>query len=292
MRTLLALAEGVVTSPFKRPHAAAGLPEARLTRGPVDIPRDRLARYGELCGFAPDPRLPLPYPHLLGFPLAMRIMSRRDFPLPLLGLVHTWITIERYAPLTSDDRPEITVYAESLAPHRRGTEVTMVTKARVAGERVWESRSGYLARHARPEPYPDTEAPVAAPLLPAVAEWQLPADLGRRYGAVSGDRNPIHLHPLTARAFGFPRAIAHGMWTFARCLAELDQDRDRDRGASAVTHVRAEFRAPVLLPAVVTYASAADGDAGGGVAGRASGRFQLRSGDRVHLIGETSARSA
>ena len=53
-------------------------------------------------------------------------------------------------------------------------------------------------------------------------EWRLPGDLGRRYAAVSGDRNPIHLYPLTAKALGFPRQIAHGMWSLARCVAALE----------------------------------------------------------------------
>ena len=56
---------------------------------------------------------------------------------------------------------------------------------------------------------------------PVTAQWRVPGDIGRRYAAVSGDRNPIHMHALSAKAFGFPRAIAHGMWTKARCLAAL-----------------------------------------------------------------------
>ncbi|MGW7789257.1 MaoC family dehydratase, partial [Streptomyces tricolor] len=107
--------------------------------------------------------------------------------------------------------------------------------------------------------------------LPVVAEWSLGGDVGRRYGAVSGDRNPIHLYPLTARLFGFPRAIAHGMWTVARCLAA--HGTSGSAGGSAV--VRAEFRAPVLLPGAVAY----------GADGR--GRFELRGpGGRVHVSGE------
>ncbi|WP_406862438.1 MaoC/PaaZ C-terminal domain-containing protein [Streptomyces sp. HUAS MG47] len=270
MRTLLALAGAVAAGPLKRPHPEARLPQVRLTRE-VTVDERRLARYADVCGFSGhgDATVPLPYPHVLAFPLAMRLMSRRDFPLPLLGLVHTWIAVERHGPVTTADRLHLTVHAESLAPHRRGTEITMTTEARVAGELVWESRSGYLARHTTRHDGADP-AP-AAPRLPDVTEWRLPADLGRRYGSVSGDRNPIHLHPLTARAFGFPRAIAHGMWTFARCLAEHDGE---------LTRAQAQFRAPVLLPATVTYA--ADG----------SGAFRLRSGERVHLSGETSARSA
>ena len=34
---------------------------------------------------------------------------------------------------------------------------------------------------------------------PVDAQWRLPGDLGRRYAAVSGDRNPIHMHALPPR---------------------------------------------------------------------------------------------
>lgn len=218
------LVRGAVTSPFKHPgRPGATLPTDRLTLPAAPAAPGPLAAYRDICGFpAPESEpLPLTYPHVLAFPLAMRLMTARRFPLPVVGLVHTWIEIVARRPVQSDEPLELTVYAEELTPHRRGTEVTMVTEARSAGALVWESRSGYLSRHATNATGSTREAD-GSPTLLAVAEWRLPGDLGRRYGAVSGDRNPIHLHPLTARLFGFPRAIAHGMWTVARCLAEAD----------------------------------------------------------------------
>ncbi|MEU8740186.1 MaoC/PaaZ C-terminal domain-containing protein [Streptomyces halstedii] len=323
----VSLLRGAVTSPFKR----AGGPGATLPTGRAVLPAAPtapapLAAYRTLCGFTDPETLPLTYPHVLGFPLAMRLMTERSFPLPVLGLVHTWIEITAHRPPRPEDRLELRVHAAELTPHRRGTEVTMVTEARCAGETVWESRSGYLSRHAASGAAGGTaarsrgatasagapavaaeaappDAPIAGAGLPAVAEWRLPGDLGRRYGAVSGDRNPIHLHPLTARLFGFPRHLAHGMWTVARCLAEAETGagpgtgtRTRpgtgtgagtgtgtrpgtgagtDTGAkdrARIRSVRAEFKAPVLLPATVTYAAAGDA-------------FLLRGGDRVHLTG-------
>ena len=62
---------------------------------------------------------------------------------------------------------------------------------------------------------------------------------------MSGDVNPIHLHPLTAKAMGFPRAIAHGMWTYARTLATLGH-KAIEPGKSTVW-----FGKPVLLPGTV-----------------------------------------
>lgn len=247
----------------RRTHRPGGPPgRADRTGPPRLVPTGlRLLRNGRAAAHVPA---------CAGLPARHAADDGQGFPLPVVGLVHTWIEITRHRTLRPADPLELTVYADGSAPHRRGTEVTLVTEARLAGELVWESRSGYLSRHA-------TRAPVATgapapdpspvPELPAVAEWWLPGDLGRRYGAASGDRNPIHLYALTARLFGFPRAIAHGMWTVARCLAAAPRPDE-------VRWVRADFRAPVLLPATVIYAADPTG-------------FQLRGADRIHLTGTT-----
>ncbi|MFI5976777.1 MaoC family dehydratase [Streptomyces sp. NPDC051452] len=276
------LARGALRSPFKRPGPDAEFPRTRLVLPGLRVDLAKLAAYERVCGFAAAAdgcagvdALPVTYPHVLGFPLAMRLMSGRDFPLPLLGLVHTSIEIVRRAEVPASGEYELAVHIDGLAPHRRGTEATVVTGLRADGDLVWESRSTYLSRHGAG----DGVAPAApgavvreveATPLPVLAEWRLAEDVGRRYGAVSGDRNPIHLHPLTARLFGFPRAIAHGMWTVARCLAA--------HGTPGAAVVRAGFRAPVLLPGAVAYG--ADG----------SGRFDLRgAGGKLHLAGEVRA---
>ncbi|MFG3100109.1 MaoC/PaaZ C-terminal domain-containing protein [Streptomyces sp. NPDC048182] len=266
------LARGALLSPAKRPHPDAGFPRTRLLLPGARADLPRLAAYERVCGFSTGAdTLPVTYPHLLGFPLAMRLMSARAFPLPLLGLVHTSIELTRHTALPVGAAYDVAVHVAGLAPHRRGTEATVATELRDAsGAVVWESRSTYLARHGTPGEESGTAARQEPETLPVRAEWRLGGDIGRRYGAASGDRNPIHLHPLTARLFGFPRAIAHGMWTVARCLAE--------HGTPDAVAVRAAFRAPVLLPATVAYG--ADGD----------GRFELRGGrdearDRLHLSG-------
>ncbi|MEU6768902.1 MaoC/PaaZ C-terminal domain-containing protein [Streptomyces sp. NPDC046853] len=266
------LLRGAILSPLKRPRPDAPLPGDHQTLTGVRPRTADLAAYSRICGYkTPQHTLPLTYPHVLSFPLAMRLMTTRAFPLPLLGLVHTSIEITQHRALTTADSLELSVHAARLTPHRRGTEATLVTEARVDGTPAWTSSSTYLARHRTtattntPGPHPrknDETTP-----LPARTEWQLPPDLGRRYGAVSGDRNPIHLHPATARLLGFPRAIAHGMWTAARCLAEHTEYETPE-----TARVQVDFKAPVLLPSTVTYAAEGPG-------------FELRSGDRTHLSG-------
>lgn len=269
-------ARGALLSPLKRPRPDAGFTRTRLRLSGLRPDPARLAAYEQLCGFPSGTgELAVTYPHVLGFPLAMRLLSARDFPLPLLGLVHTRLDITRHRPLPLGETYELSVLVEELVPHRRGTEAVVVTEVHgEGGALLWESRSTYLARHrtaagdsggsgdAGRAPVP---APEAGEPLPVRAEWRLPGALGRQYAKVSGDRNPIHLHPLTARVFGFPRPLAHGMWTVARCLAA--------HGTPPAVRVEARFKAPVLLPSTVAYAC--DG----------TGAFELRGGERVHVRG-------
>ena len=61
--------------------------------------------------------------------------------------------------------------------------------------------------------------------------------------AVGGDHNPIHTNPVGAKLFGFPTVIAHGMFSAAAVLANLEAAIP-----DAVTY-SVRFGKPVLLPA-------------------------------------------
>lgn len=224
------------------------LPDRALRLESVKVDREHLLRYQRVCAFAVDDLLPHTYPHVLGFPLQAELMARRDFPLALPGLVHLENAITVHRALSADDELDITVLAADLRPHPKGILVDLVTEVDSGGERVWEGRSTYLKRG---RSQPDAPAPGASPQLregdPA-ALWRLPEGLGRDYAHASGDVNPIHLHALTAKAMGFPRAIAHGMWTYSRTLAALGH------GSSHASTSHAWFKKPVLLPSTVALA--------------------------------------
>ena len=236
------------------PGGSDELPDHAYSLDAVEIDIEALADYADVCGFALRETLPPTYPHLLGFPLAMQLMTERSFPFALLGMVHIANRIEQRAPIAVVDRPGIRVWAENLRPHHRGRQLELVTEASVEGRVVWLEHSTYLrpgdGSGERPERGPDTLADAEQ-----VAIWKVPGDIGRRYAAVSGDRNPIHLHSLSARAFGFPSAIAHGMWTYARTLAWLE-GKLPDAHTSEI-----EFRAPLRTPGRARLIARADGDA-------------------------------
>ncbi|MEU7868201.1 MaoC/PaaZ C-terminal domain-containing protein [Dactylosporangium sp. NPDC049140] len=228
---------------LRRPSGKT-LPERELRLDGVRADLAHLAEYNRVCGFRLRDELPATYPHVLAFPLALSLMTAADFPFPLLGLVHVANSIEVLRPLTSSDTFSLSVRAEALRPHARGTQLDVVATATAGAEPVWHGRSTYLRRDgSKSDKSPTTERP------DATAVWKVPRRTGTDYAAASGDRNPIHTSRLLARAFGFRSTIAHGMWTKARCLAALE-----GRLPDAYT-VAVAFKLPILLPATVEFAA-------------------------------------
>ena len=252
-RAGLAMVPGAAHLPFVG-GGGGEVPDETLTLADVAVDRRRLIDYDRVCGFPIGDVLPATYPHMLAFPLQLALMTAGHFPVAAIGLVHVHNRIVSHRPIDAGERLSLRVWAEPMAPHPRGRTFVVRSEVGVGDELVWEEASTNLARGhrddsiAQPQGPPDTEG------LPATATWRLPGDLGRRYGSVSGDRNPIHVHPLSARLLGFPTAIAHGMWTLARCLAALGP---RPSGPGRHPYaVEVAFRRPILLPASVDFAEA------------------------------------
>ncbi|HET9154565.1 MAG TPA: MaoC/PaaZ C-terminal domain-containing protein [Solirubrobacterales bacterium] len=222
---------------------------AGVTPDPAEV-----AAYARVCGFALRDTLPPTYPHMLAFPLHMAIMSDGSFPFGAVGLVHVENSIVQHRPIGIDEEMTIRVRPTKLQPHPKGQTFSLETEVLVDGKVVWESISTMLRRGKGDEKAKGEKGfETLDPDAPASAEWKLPGDLGRRYAGVSGDRNPIHMHSLTAKPLGFPGAIAHGMWTKARALAQLESELPQS------FEVEVRFRKPVLLPARVLFAERSDG---------------------------------
>lgn len=254
-----AMIPGASRLPFVGGVRSREIPELTIVLEHVEVDRERLAAYDRVCRFPLRDQLPVTYPHVLAFPLHLALMTDSSFPFPALGLVHIANRIVQHRRILMSEQLELKVSAGATEPHPRGRQFSLLTQATADGEPVWEESSTILKRE-RPAEVgsgqdPDRRSgrdggPPSGPApekLPATATWRLPGDLGRRYGAVSGDMNPIHIHPLSARMFGFPTAIAHGMWTKARCLAALDSR------LPAAFVVEVTFRKPILLPATVKF---------------------------------------
>jgi acyl dehydratase len=216
------------------------LPDDEVVVRAVELDPADLAAYDEVCGFTLRDVVPSTYLHVVAFPLTVHLMARRAFPFPLPGLVHLAQRIEQDRPVTVHERPTIRARTADLRPHPKGRQFDVLVDAEVDGTPVWRATSTYLRRGGGSgEAVHDAWDPLGGS---PTATWRVPADTGRRYAAVSGDRNPIHLNRLTSRLGGFPRPIAHGMWTMARGLSALE-GRVADRHS-----IEVEFRRPVALP--------------------------------------------
>jgi acyl dehydratase len=248
-RAAIPLVPGASRLPFV-PGGGGEIPDVRLELDGVVADPTAVAAYAKVCGFTLRDTLPPTYPHLLAFPLHMALMADGSFPFGAVGLVHIANRITQYRRLGIDEVLSLRVQATKITPHPKGRSFDVVTEARVGRQIAWESTSTFLRRGKGDPGATSGEAfPIVAEETPASAEWTLPGDLGRRYATVSGDRNPIHMHSLTAKPLGFPAAIAHGMWTKARALAALES-RLPD---AFITDVR--FRRPIYLPARVEFAT-------------------------------------
>jgi len=219
-----------------------------------------VSAYAKVCGFALRDTLPPTYPHMLAFPLHMAVMSDGSFPFGAVGLVHVENSITQKRPIGIDEEMTIRVRPTKLQRHPKGKTFSLETEVLVDGEVVWESTSTMLRRGGGSSNGKGKSAKQGKSFesldadAPSSAEWKLPGDLGRRYAGVSGDRNPIHMHSLTAKPLGFPGAIAHGMWSKARALAQLESELPDS------FEVEVRFRKPVLLPARVLFAEHNEGE--------------------------------
>jgi acyl dehydratase len=263
----------------KRP-GVQGLPKVGLRVRELRAPAGLLARYRTVCGFDADGFLPPTYPQVLAAPLHLALLGRADFPYPVLGLIHVRNDIRQVRRLAEGAPLSVSAWFEAQREAPAGIELDLRTVVESDGAPVWQATTTMLRRRAvkregeRRAPGSDAEAQRFAASRPA--SWRVPADTGRRYARASGDYNPIHLTALTARPFGFARAIAHGMWTLARCVAELGEVAQGE-GLS----LRCDFRRPLLLPAQVTFQTLRQGEAVD---------FRVASQDgKPHLLGRLEA---
>ncbi|AKM32407.2 hypothetical protein AB870_00885 [Pandoraea faecigallinarum] len=237
----------------RKPARAQPMPPLAFERRNVALDAGHIARYAGLCGFPDANGVPPTWPHLLAFPLHMLLMTEREFPFAMLGMVHLANRIRQYATLAAGERLTLEVRAGPLYAHDKGQAFTVVTTARRDGIVVWTGESLYLrtgVRGALGAPY---RAELGAnDTLTQAATWHVPGDLGRQYARVSGDYNPIHLWPLTAKLFGFPRPIIHGMWSFARTLAAVLPAISPNASDATELDLLVEFKTPVLLPGEIT----------------------------------------
>ena len=264
-----------LASTTKRPGVVKKLKAVTLVRPQVVLDGAHIARYNAICGFKPEQGVPLIYPQMLTFPLVMSFMGSEACPWPALGTVHLANRIEQKKSLRAGDTVRVEMQTGELFAHEKGQGFNLDLRILRDDEVVWSAtqsllRVGVSQKSGKPYASAITDD---APLS-RQADFNAASDLGRRYGAISGDRNPIHLTAMSAKMFGFRRAIAHGMWTKARALSSLLPAQQLEQASVAV-----DFKTPLFLPSRASLWSARKSD---------GALFEVRDakGQRPHLRGQ------
>ena len=220
------------------------LPNRTLKVENLEIDRSNVAQYAAVTGLRYGDHVPVTYPFALTFPVVMSLVTGFDFPFAALGSVHTDNHITQYRPIAVTDTVDVKVYADNLREHRRGLLVDLITDVNVGNEPAWHQVTTFLHQQRtslsdEPKPPPKKQPK----LPPPNGVLSISAGKIRRYASVGGDHNPIHTNPIAAKLFGFPSAIAHGMFSAAAVLRTIEGQ------LPDALRYSVRFGKPVVLPA-------------------------------------------
>lgn len=228
--------------PFVTRPAAA--PTRTVSVTDLSIDPANVAEYASVTGLRFDNTVPLTYPFALTFPAMMSLITGFDFPFAAMGSVHLENRITRYRPIAVTDVLDVEVRAENLREHRRGLLVDAVTDIRVGNELAWHQVATFLHQQRTSlSDEPKQEPPKQPKLPPPNAILTITPGQIRHYASVGGDHNPIHTSSIGAKLFGFPTVIAHGMFSAAAVLANIEGQ------LPAEVDYTVRFGKPVTLPA-------------------------------------------
>ncbi|MGD1172276.1 MaoC/PaaZ C-terminal domain-containing protein [Mycobacterium seoulense] len=219
------------------------LPARTVDIEELPIDRTNVAEYAGVTGLRYGNNVPLTYPFALTFPAMMSLVTGFDFPFAAMGSVHVENRITQYRPIAVTDTVGVRVHAENLREHRKGLLVDLVTDVSVGTDTAWHQVTTFLHQQRtslsdEPKPPPQKQPK----LPPPSAVVRVTPGLIRRYAVVGGDHNPIHTNPIAAKLFGFPTVIAHGMFSAAAVLANIEA-----RLPGAVKY-SVRFGKPLVLP--------------------------------------------
>jgi hypothetical protein len=185
------------------------------------VNQKHLKAYNAVCGFKNNGYIPAIYLAVLSQSLQMHMMTSEAFPFPILGLVHIRNQVKQYRKVGVNEQLTLSCKFGELQPHDKGVQFNFITTVKVGNDIVVEALTTYLSRQKTDAKASAKTIESKTPNYEVNAEWDISENTGRRYALSSGDFNLIHIHALTAKAFGFKQAIAHGMWSKARALASL-----------------------------------------------------------------------
>jgi len=215
-----------------------------------------VAAFRATTGERGDEPISVLYPHVLGFRLQMALLTHPAFPLPIWRALQIRNRLVRQREIRCGEVLDLETRTGAHRWVAKGVEIDLHSRLSRGSDCVWYSEATYFYRGR----FGDSavEVPPPAPELsgaPAVAQFQMPAGGGWRFGQLTGDYNGIHWWPWYARRFGFPAAFAHPQRVASLCLAHLPR---RD---SVAQTLELWIKGPVFYGAHVALFAEQRGDA-------------------------------
>jgi acyl dehydratase len=228
------------------------LPATSIWVNNVKIDAHHVTTFNQIVDWQQQGILHPGYLHTLAFPLQLKLMLHQSFPFSIIGLVHIHNKIEQSTALRIDDKVDICCKFGEMVKRDVGVFITINTEFYVGNICVLSAQHQYLKREStqrKPSSTAIADNKGSNPIQNQI--WSLPNALGRQYARCSGDYNPIHLHPLSAKLFGFKRHIIHGMWLKSRVISALSNGQEAIFTSSFSCEV--EFKKPLYLPNIVRF---------------------------------------
>lgn len=199
----------------------------------------------EFGGYVSD--YPLTFFYLLAQRAHLAMMLDKRFPWPILGMVHVankmeWVgSYHPHLPIVL----QVTIQIPERAATRKRVRPLYVVEFMQQGHCMLRCESTYQVGGGSKTPANRRMQRESLDLSAweQLDIWQLDNASGRRYARLSGDYNPIHLHPWLSRWFGFNQPIIHGMYSVARIQADIERHFGKP-----VTFMDVVFKRPVALP--------------------------------------------
>lgn len=229
----------------------------------VRIEPARVAQYARICGFPPDAdTVPVTFCQTLFTSLMGHYFTSGFFPASPMGLIHVRQMCERIHPLRAGETVDLFLSMDAAETVEKGLEITFGQTVSIQEEPFWKGTSTFLLKRKRSggrkktkQGEEEQEEQEEQEEFPPLVSFDVPVGTGRRYASVSGDYNPHHVSGIAAKLMGFKTPIAHGMWTMARCAAEIETLFDSQKQGMQIT---ASFKKPVFMPSRVSLSCRRD----------------------------------
>jgi hypothetical protein len=228
---------------FKK--AGKNLPNVGYSIDSISIDPEQYQGYCKMFGFN-GKTVPSTYWFIRLFGVRTLLSAHPEAPFPMPGMVHLSNHIEQLEIIYPSETLRMECTFGKLLNHEKGTAFESIVTLFKGSKVVFKETSVFLYLGKKGIGTDEVFNPSIDITMPVETEkWELPTNMGISYAKVSGDFNPIHLHTIGAKLFGFPKHLIHGWYSVSKTVARM-QDK-----LSQPHELFVSFKKPLFLPGSV-----------------------------------------